>query len=193
VTGQYFFASFYVSIAFFIYGLPSLITDDLKILPVFAGIALVTNAIGFTYFFLIPLNGWLRPRTYILAKYGLFLFVATLAAVLIIIPPRTSFNAGIIHWRFGPIVGILAAIQMDIAFMLNIILLRTHFYHLKQLSVLNAILLIITFTLAGLGGTYQYVGDSYPLLVLSSISLCVGIGAIFFSVIRGGIARLFNQ
>ena len=192
VTRQYWLASLCVSLALFVYGLPAVFTSNHAILSPFATAALLINAIGFSNFFLIPLNVWLRPSRYILAKYGLYLFVVALAACMIIDPPMTMMTGGIVHWRFGPLIGTLAAMHMDIAFALNIVLLGLHFYRFKGLPALNAILLIITFTLTGLGGTYLYMGDVSHLLALASISLCMGIGAIFFSVVRGSIAKLLN-
>jgi len=192
VTKQFWLASFYVSLGFFIFGLPGLFTSQPMILSVFAGIALIVNSIGFSFFALIPLNNWLSARSYVLTKYGLFLFVSLLAACLIIRPPMTTLVSGIVHWNFGYLIGILAAIQMDVAFMLNILLLGIHFYRFQQLSAINAMLLIITFTLTGLGGTYQYVGDSALLLSLSAAGLYVGVTAIFFSVVRVNISKLLS-
>ena len=193
ITYYYFLASLFVSIALFTYGLPIFFTNNQNILSVFTIIALILNAIGFNHFFLITLYTWLSRRSYVIAKYILFIFVVILTGLMVINPPiPTLDNYNVIHWGFSPIVGILAAVHMDIVFASNIILIMMHFYRLKKLSIMNSTSLIITFIITGLSGSYLYAGNTTIGLFFSSIMLYLGIATIFFSVVHGAMNRILE-
>lgn len=193
IVYRYWLASSLVSLGFLAYGGASLFTENSNII-VWSGFSgMILNAFGFSNFFLIPLYGWLSPRKYVIAKHILFLFPLFLAACMILTPSQSFVDEhSIIHWRFDHAIGIMAALHMDIAFVSNIALLYTHFYRLKKLSMLNAIALMLTFILTGLAGSYQYIGDNYFLLGLSSVILYVGISLVFYSIMRGKINHILE-
>jgi len=193
ITYRYWIASFLVSLGFLAYGLPALFTENPDSIILGGFVGMILNAIGFSNFFLIPLYGWLSPRMYIVAKHILFLFPIILALGMIVFPSNSFVDIqGIIHWRFNPVVGILAAAHMDIAFMANITLLYLHFYRLRHLSILNTLALMITFILTGIAGSYQYIGDDSLGLGLSVVVLYLGISVVFYSVARGKINRVLG-
>jgi hypothetical protein len=190
---RYFLASFFVSAALLVYGLPVLFTTDSPTISIFGSVALILNAIGFSHFFLIALYGWLSPGRYVLVKHIIYAFISILTFCLIIdIPASFVDSYGIIHWRFGVFIGLLAALHMDMAFAANVYVIVRHFYRLKKLSVFNSIALIITFVLAGIAGSYLYVGDTVLGLSLASVGLYLGIAVVFSSVIRGTISRFLE-
>ena len=190
ITYYYFLASLFVSLALLTYGLPIFFSDDQGIMSIFGSTALVLNAIGFSNFFMIALYSRLSSRGFILAKHILYIFVCLLTIGLIVdIPPAFIDPLGIIHWRFGLLVGILAALHMDLAFAANVYLIMDHFYRLKKLSILNSIGLVTTFVITGIAGSYLYIGDSGLGLGLASIGLYAGISVVFFLALRGTISR----
>ena len=193
ITYQYFLASFFVSISLFVYGISAFLSQDSFILSIFASVALILNAVGFNHFFLIVLYDWFSPRNYVLAKHSLHLFVAVLAILMIVTPPQSIVDTyGVIHWRFSHIVGILAAMHMDIIFGANIAILMKQFYRLKKLSIINSLALVLTFIFTGLSGSYLYMGDNSLGLFLATIGLYLGISTIFSAVIHGVMNRVLD-
>jgi len=185
---RYFLASLFVSLAMFATGIPALVTDNEIILSYSIILALLFNTIGFNHFFLITIYSKLQARHFIIARYALLTFAFILTAYCVIVPPASYIDIyGIAHWGFDPIIGLIATIHMDIIFAANIFYILAHFYRLKKLSIINTMALILTFIFAGISGSYLYVGDSSLFLLLASIGMYLGTGAIFFSVMRKSI------
>jgi hypothetical protein len=194
ITYLYRQASLFVSIALVMYGLPSIIDDSQNILSISGSLGMILNAIGFAYFLLIPLYNWLSVQTWTIVKYLIFLSICLQTILLILYPTNTQIDQfGIIHWNFYPLTGLIATVQMDIAFLLNIILLGINFYRLKKLSIFNVVALIATFSFTGFAGGYQYMGNDPLLLAIAGIGLYIGISFVFFSVIHGAINRVLEK
>lgn len=191
VNFHYYLASLYVFIALFLYGISGLLLEsNFSLARVGTVTAVLLNALGFCHFFLIPAYSWFSLRGYVIARHILYLFILLLAGILVVDPAHSYTDAwGIIHWGFPFLVGFLAALQMNLAFACNLILLGGHFSRLKRLSLLSVLALIITFILTGFAGTYQYMGDSPFLLALSGVLLFLGVGAVFFSTVSKKFAR----
>jgi uncharacterized membrane protein YidH (DUF202 family) len=190
---RYYYASLYVSIALLMYGVIPLISQESQILSLAGSLGLIFNAIGFSNFLLIPSYDWLSRNTHTITKYILFALIPIIGALLVTYPPQTVVDTiGVTHWNFGPLLGSIATIQMDIAFGLNIILLVTHFYRLKKLSVFNSIALITAFSATGISGAYLYLGNNSHILILASVGLTIGIGSVFLSVVRGKINSILG-
>ena len=182
---RYFLASLFVSLAMFATGIPALVTDNEIILSYSIMLALLFNTVGFNHFFLITVYSKLKAQYFIIMRYALLIFSFVLLSYCVMSPPAPYIDIyGIAHWRFDPIVGLIAALHMDIVFAANIFSILTHFYRLKKLSIINTVALVLTFIFAGISGSYLYVGDSSFFLLLASVGMYLGTGAIFFSVIR---------
>lgn len=188
---HYFRASFFVSLALFLYGAPSLISRDANMIAFFGILATLANAVGFGHFLLVPLFSWLGQEGYLIARFSAYIFTVTAAIFFILLPPATVIGRfGVIHWRFHLLTSVPVLFVMVVSFVLNVFLLLQHFKRLKSLSVVNVFALILTFSLTGVAGSYLFVGDHNMLLALSSVMLCLGIVPVYFSALYGGESSL---
>ncbi len=193
IVYRYFLASFYVGLSLFVYGLSAYFTQDPYTLSFFVMAGMILNAIGFSHFFIIALYSWLSPKPYVFIKYGMFLLVAVMIICMIVNQPMPYIDSyNLFHFRFGTLVGILAAAQMDIIFIINVFIIMMHFYRLKHLSVLNSLTLVLTFIVAGISGSYLYIGDSTAGLFFASVGLYLGIAAVFLTIIHGAVNRMLG-
>jgi len=183
INYYYFAAAGAVSLAVFFYGFPSLLFPRSNAL-IAAGTAIATvlNAVGFSYFLLVPLHRYIQKKTYIILKHFVFLLAAGIAGMVLLFPPHSTLDSsGVIHWGFNSYTQWTMLTLITAAFVPNILLIWRNLKILKRFSAFNALALMLTFLTTGIGGGYLYIGDDRMFLPLATVLLFFGISIIFFS------------
>ena len=180
-------ASGWVSVGFLFYGAPSLIAPgNSSFLSAATAIANICNAIGFSYFLLVPIYRRFSKYYFEVARHLLFINIAFFGGLSVLLPSHTIIDpSGVIVWNIPIILAVAMTTLITVAFALNLFMIWRELRRLRFFSLMNAVALMTTFGLSGLGGAYLYFGNNVTLLAISSSLLYLGISVIFVTSLHG--------